>query len=442
MSNTKYDAIWVPGSFFEKGHWKLTPKTGDSGFGALIVLILVIFIACIVILISPLIISLIGFSLIKGKRYYAGIFSFIALLYLFIDYQKQWITSFIIFGTKQENFTNGILGVKYAPHFFIINSVAFGIAIYFIVSSCFINLKKSNDDLNSIDNDKNLISIALGLLFGVLCFYFINDSHPSLTSIAIETTVDLKDNSPNKVSPSENYEMANAPAAEETIVDSTSENSETSQDYTTNMANVTIGNQIWISKNLDVSEFNNGDPIHEAKNANEWKNFVENKEPAWSYLFYDSTNKRVGKIYNWYAVFDSRGLAPLGWHIPDIDEWHNLINYLGGKEKAMNKILGEKWTDYVGGNYKKIFNESNFNAIFGGEISYNDNLKKEKPYFILNNSFWWSSETPREVQFTGYPEISKFTKTIKILEDTDNYFLYDNENASEGSGGYVRCVKN
>jgi hypothetical protein len=127
--------------------------------------------------VSPLIISLIGFSLIKGKRYYASIFSFLALMYLFIDYQKEWITSFMIFGTKQENFTNGILGIEYAPHFFLINSIAFGIAIYFLVSSYFVNSKNSNEDFNYIENDKNIISAIIGIVFGLSSFFIVKDSN-------------------------------------------------------------------------------------------------------------------------------------------------------------------------------------------------------------------------------------------------------------------------
>ncbi len=144
MENTKYEAIWVPGSFFEKGHWKLVPSSGGSGLGAIIMLFLLIIVLCIVVLVSPFIIVLIGFSIVKHKRYYASIVAILALIYLFIDYKKKWITAFIIFGSNDSEgkFSDGIIGIKYAPHFFFINSVALAIAVYFIVSSYFINSKK------------------------------------------------------------------------------------------------------------------------------------------------------------------------------------------------------------------------------------------------------------------------------------------------------------
>jgi hypothetical protein len=290
MSNTKYDAIWVPGSFFEKGHWKLTPKTGDSGFGALIVLILVIFVACIIILISPLIISLIGFSLIKGKRYYASIFSFIALLYLFIDYQKQWITSFIIFGTKQENFTNGILGIKYALHFYIINSVAFGISIYFIVSSCFINLKKSNDDLNSIENDKNLISIVLGIVFGTLCFFLLNNpcSKVEIKASEVPVCVDSTYISPNTDAVPETYQ--------------------TSYTDTTNISSDTIQ-----SANIDIQKYQIGQELDGGIV------FQLNDEQTHGLIFYDTGNLLgIVEAKNWILEKNIR--------FASIDELSTIVN--------------------------------------------------------------------------------------------------------------------
>jgi uncharacterized protein (TIGR02145 family) len=97
---------------------------------------------------------------------------------------------------------------------------------------------------------------------------------------------------------------------------------------------VTIGKQIWSSKNLDVEYFRNGDPIPQAKTCEEWKLASENKKPIWCYYFFDPNNgKLYGKLYNWYAVNDPRGLAPIGWHIPEYSEWKQLIDYLGGTQE-------------------------------------------------------------------------------------------------------------
>jgi hypothetical protein len=84
---------------------------------------------------------------------------------------------------------------------------------------------------------------------------------------------------------------------------------------------VTIGTQVWMKENLNVSTFRNGEPIPEAKTAEEWKAAGAAKQPAWCYYDNDPKNgAKYGKLYNWYAVNDPRGLVPVGWHVPDIDE--------------------------------------------------------------------------------------------------------------------------
>lgn len=97
-----------------------------------------------------------------------------------------------------------------------------------------------------------------------------------------------------------------------------------------NAQTVTIGSQIWMTKNLDVANFRNGDPIPEAKTDAEWEAAGENEQPAWCYYDNDTANgTKYGKLYNWYAVNDPRGLAPTGYHIPTDAEWTKLSDYLG-----------------------------------------------------------------------------------------------------------------
>ena len=102
---------------------------------------------------------------------------------------------------------------------------------------------------------------------------------------------------------------------------------------------VTIGTQVWMKENLNVSTFRNGDPIPEAKTAEEWKAAGAAKQPAWCYYDNDPKNgAKYGKLYNWYAVNDPRGLAPVGWHVPTKEELSDLINYLGGEYVAGRKM--------------------------------------------------------------------------------------------------------
>ena len=93
---------------------------------------------------------------------------------------------------------------------------------------------------------------------------------------------------------------------------------------------VTIGTQVWMTKNLDASTFRNGDSILQAKSEEEWKKAGENKQPAWCYHNNDPSSSAIyGKLYNWYAVNDPRGLAPAGWHVPSSEEWETLIDVIG-----------------------------------------------------------------------------------------------------------------
>lgn len=87
------------------------------------------------------------------------------------------------------------------------------------------------------------------------------------------------------------------------------------QDY----SSVKIGNAEWMIQNLNLAYFRNGDPIPQAKTDAEWISAGENEQPAWCYYENDPENGKIyGKLYNYYAVNDSRGLAPEGWRIPDI----------------------------------------------------------------------------------------------------------------------------
>ena len=102
---------------------------------------------------------------------------------------------------------------------------------------------------------------------------------------------------------------------------------------------ITIGKQVWMTENLNVDKFRNGDPIPEAKTNEEWEKVGKEGKPAWCYYFKDEkTGSIYGKLYNWYALNDSRGLAPIGYHIPSDTEWTVLSDYLGGEAAAGTKM--------------------------------------------------------------------------------------------------------
>ena len=88
----------------------------------------------------------------------------------------------------------------------------------------------------------------------------------------------------------------------------------------------TICNQVWMVKNLDVDKYKDGTVIPEAKTVEEWVAAGNEGTGAWCYYNFDPTYGAVyGKLYNWYAVNDPRGLAPTGWHVPSAAEWQRLL---------------------------------------------------------------------------------------------------------------------
>ena len=140
-------------------------------------------------------------------------------------------------------------------------------------------------------------------------------------------------------------------------------NSESSLKETEAFVEVNIGSQVWMGKNLNVVKFRNGDPIPEAKTNEAWQKAGENGEPA--YCYYNNTPSKgefYGKLYNWYAVSDPRGLAPVGWRIPSDKDWTILIDYLGGENTA-GRTLKDSSGWHGSGNGT---NESGFSFLPGG----------------------------------------------------------------------------
>jgi uncharacterized protein (TIGR02145 family) len=89
---------------------------------------------------------------------------------------------------------------------------------------------------------------------------------------------------------------------------------------------VSICNQVWMKQNLNVSRYRNGDIIPQVTDPTQWANLTTG---AWCYYNNDSANRAAyGKLYNWYAVNDARGLAPEGWHVPSDGDWNKLVKCL------------------------------------------------------------------------------------------------------------------
>jgi uncharacterized protein (TIGR02145 family) len=136
---------------------------------------------------------------------------------------------------------------------------------------------------------------------------------------------------------------------------------------------IKIGRQIWMAENLKVSEFRNGDLIPEAKTDEAWEQAGIECKPAWCYYNNNQVNRgKYGKLYNWHAVNDPRGLAPEGWYIPSDDDWNELEMALGmsqgdadmegerGTNEGSKLKASEGWEEGGG------INSSGFSALPGG----------------------------------------------------------------------------
>jgi len=211
-----------------------------------------------------------------------------------------------------------------------------------------------------------------------------------------------------------------------------------------NAQEIKIGSQTWTTKNLNVSTFKNGVLIPETKTQQDWEKAAKEKKPAWCYYQNDPLNgDKYGKLYNWYAVSDPRGLAPKGWHVPSDTEWKKLIDFLGGEEVAGTKLKSK--TGWVATDGKAInasdknvattvmldsgpseasngTNESGFTALPGGLCNYNQTTS-------LGNACWWCSTESSPTNAVYY--------FIKSNFDNINRFNYNKQ-----IGFSVRCVKN
>jgi uncharacterized protein (TIGR02145 family) len=88
-----------------------------------------------------------------------------------------------------------------------------------------------------------------------------------------------------------------------------------------------------MARNYNGATFNNGDSIPHAKSAEEWERAGREGKPAWCFYKNDeSIGGKYGRVYNWYAINDTRGFSPEGWHVPTNDEWIALEEFIGTAE--------------------------------------------------------------------------------------------------------------
>lgn len=187
---------------------------------------------------------------------------------------------------------------------------------------------------------------------------------------------------------------------------------------TDNYKKVKIGSQIWMIENLNVTKFRNGERIPEAKSIADWTRAGKNKKAVWCYYENDKKNgAKFGKLYNYYALTDSRGLAPVGWRIPSASDWKKLESKLG-KTPGLKMKSKNGWDKEGNGT-----NESQFSGFPGGYRGIDG-----KFYFKGQNGYWWILGDAK-------------TKNVVCRNLNFKYDFLINLRATKETGFSVRCIK-
>jgi uncharacterized protein (TIGR02145 family) len=174
-----------------------------------------------------------------------------------------------------------------------------------------------------------------------------------------------------------------------------------------------------MKKNLSVTTYQNGDEIPHVQDPKLW---AELKTGAWCFIEEDKQD--YGRLYNWYAINDPRGLAPESWKVPSNSDWDQLIDFLGGQDRAGKKLKSKRgWKNNGSGN-----NSSRLNCLPGAGRTKNGGVFGN---LGGNVGYWTATEI-----------VNKSARSSAWSKNLDFYsskvYTYK---VSKQNGFYVRCVK-
>jgi len=177
-------------------------------------------------------------------------------------------------------------------------------------------------------------------------------------------------------------------------------------------SSVVIGNQTVMDKNWDVTTDRNGDLIPEVTDKTTWGSLTTG---AWCYYKNVNANGIIyGKLYNWYAVNDPRGLAPVGWHVPSDAEWTALGASLGGDAVAGGKMKSTTlWQSPNTG----ATNESGFSGLPSG---YRSPIDPSDFNNINVYTLWWCSDE-QDQSNAYYRKLINKTSALQRNANLKNY---------------------
>lgn len=180
------------------------------------------------------------------------------------------------------------------------------------------------------------------------------------------------------------------------------------------LKSILIGKQVWMMENLSTIHFRNGDPITQAKTQEEWVLLGRQGKPAWCYPMNKEENgAKYGKLYNWYAANDPRGIAPDGWHVPTDEEWKQLTDFLGGEIAAAYTLRESGLNNGTPG----------FGGQAGGGCKYDGSF-----FGFGQNGNWWTS--------TASNDEFAWIRKLNYVQCEINSIPF-----SKQSGCAIRCIK-
>jgi uncharacterized protein (TIGR02145 family) len=182
---------------------------------------------------------------------------------------------------------------------------------------------------------------------------------------------------------------------------------------------IEIGTQTWMTENLKTTKYCNGESITNVTNEVDWANTTDG---AWADYANESQNENIyGKLYNWFAINDSRNICPCGWHVPSDEEWTVLTDYLGGESVAGGKMksISSYWQNQNIG----ASNSSGFNGLPAGRRVSNNSFQ-----FLNTRCFFWSSTLN-----------ASNSAWARFLVNSEDYALRSFYLLSDGLS--VRCIK-
>lgn len=184
---------------------------------------------------------------------------------------------------------------------------------------------------------------------------------------------------------------------------------------------VIIGKQTWMVENLKVSKYRNGDVIPFITDNTAWT--TQTAGACTNYNNSDVLASKYGKLYNWYAVADTRNIAPVGWHIAGNGEWDTLLAYLGGGVTAAKKLKESGTVNWQSPNTST--NESGFTALPAGQRG---SINGTSVYAGIC-TYWWISNRDN----------SNITYLRSLGGENASVDSYNNGGKSGGIS--VRCLK-